>query len=92
MENETTFKFLIDNSDISYKEIVEATGVTKQMVSYWAKGARPISDKHIKIICDLLHIPESYLSVGLDIKGRLRFKKEQLLKDCAKYGFSLEEL
>lgn len=92
MDNSTTFKFLIENTDVSYKDVVEATGVSKQMVSYWSKGINPIADKYITIIAKLMKIPESYLSVGLDTKGRLKFKKEQLRKECEKYGFNLEEL
>lgn len=92
MDTSTTFKFLIENTDVSYKDVVEATGVSKQMVSYWSKGINPIADKYITIIAKLMKIPESYLSVGLDTKGRLKFKKEQLRKECEKHGFKLEEL
>lgn len=92
MMEDTTFKFLVENTDVSYKDVVEATGVSKQMVSYWSKGINNIGEKHAVIIADLMGVPEAYLTVGLDLKGRLQFKKEQLRKECEKYGFNLEEL
>lgn len=90
---ETTLEVILKNKNISYVQLGEQLGVTKQLVSLWATGKRQISEQYIDTVAEILNIDKGIITVGLSSKEEImRLKKQQLIKECEKIGISFEQL
>ena len=65
-------EFLLKHNNIQQTELAEKIGVSKQLISIWIKGTRPIAKTHLPKLCEILNTSESFLKKNID---------EQLLND-----------
>ena len=59
------FKYVIDAKGMSYKQFGEFLGVSCASISAIARGIRPVSPRHIKLICAAFpDVSEEWLTTG----------------------------
>lgn len=91
--SETTLEVILKNKNISYVQLGEQLGVTKQLVSLWATGKRQIGEQYVDLIAEILNVDKGIITVGLSSKTEImRLKKQQLIKECEMFGISFEQL
>jgi transcriptional regulator with XRE-family HTH domain len=59
-------EFLLKNSNMQNKELANKLDVSKQLISIWAKGTRPIPKKYLPKLCEILNTSETFLIKHID--------------------------
>jgi transcriptional regulator with XRE-family HTH domain len=59
-------EFLLKHNNMQNKELADKLGVSKQIISIWIKGIRPIAKTHLPKLCEILNTSESFLKQNID--------------------------
>lgn len=76
--------YILFVTETPYKELAYELKVTAQMVTNWAKGTKPIADKHLPKLKARFGVSESYFAKELTLQDKMEIEM-QLASKAGKY-------
>ena len=81
-------KFIRTRCNISLSELADVLGISRQQVSAWENGLKPISEKRLSQLSDYFGIDKKFfLDISEDDKAFLISKGLYLRQDCDKEAY-----
>jgi transcriptional regulator with XRE-family HTH domain len=59
-------ELLLKHSNMQNKELADKLNVSKQIISIWVKGTRPIPKKYLPQLCEILNTSETFLTRNIN--------------------------
>lgn len=76
-------EMLLKIENISFKELADRLGITKQNVSMWISGGRKIPKKYLPILCKMFNCSEDYIQNEVDFNSKPVIQNEKSQKEIS---------
>jgi len=85
-------EFILKFNNMSFTDLAEKLGITKQNISMWMSGNRKIPKKYVNTLSEIFNVDKEYLTKEIDLIDGLNIQSKLYEKEAKETGdFSLEQ-